>query len=75
MSEVDRQERLGEAAYAAMYDATLSYMVKLHYENACGQFRRGIAAAHCAGALDDAERLEKRLAEIREVYNHQFRGV
>ena len=75
MTELRDHEQLAETAYHAMYDATASYMVKAHFEDACLHLVRSIAAARELGSLDDAARLELRLDHVRKVYDHQFRGA
>jgi hypothetical protein len=75
MSELQRHESLAETAHEAMYDATSRHGAKTHYEDACWHFRLAITAARSSGQPEDAARLERRLAHVRTVYDHQFRGV
>jgi hypothetical protein len=67
-------ERLGEAAYAAMYDAR-PHGVKDCYEDALVHFGRAIETARRACLADEVTRLSRRAEHIERVYNSQFRGV
>jgi len=55
MTELRDHEQLAETAYHAMYDATASYMVKAHFEDACLHMIGAIAAAReVTNQADDA---------------------
>jgi hypothetical protein len=68
---LDEWERRAEESYSEMYEARRA---KEPYEDACFAFTRAIEAAQRLGLLADVERLERRVAHIRAVYNSQFRG-
>jgi hypothetical protein len=65
-------EELAERAYSQMYEATRPHD---DYEDACLGLMHAIDAARFVHRADEVARLEKRLANIRGVYNSQFRGV
>ncbi len=67
-------ERLGEASYDAMYDARPS-AARDCFEAARRCFRLAIEEAEKVGDHAEVERLKRRLAEIIEIYNRQFRYV
>ena len=68
------EEELGEAAYAAIYDAQPRQAKDL-YEDARAHFGKAIAQAKEAGRVDEVVRLTARIDHIAQVFNHQFRGV
>lgn len=76
MDQVTARERLkwleaqGEQAYDAMYDARFG--TAGHYSDAKEFFGDAIALARELGLDEDAERLAKRLAHIKQVYRSQF---
>jgi hypothetical protein len=72
--EVEKYERLGEGAYAAMYEAQ-PVMAKDCFDDARGYFFKAIEAAKRASFDEDVARLTRRLDHIVRVYNQQFRGV
>ena len=72
--ELERNEKLAEAAYDAMYEAK-SYAVKDCFDDARGYFSKAIDIAKHAGLDDEVARLTARLDHIVSVYNSQFRGV
>lgn len=74
ISESERYEQLGEAAYEAMYEAK-SYLVKDLYDDARSCFAKAIDAAKRAGLEHEVARLTRRRDDIVSVYNRQFRGV
>jgi hypothetical protein len=74
LAEIARFEKLAETAYEAMYDA-LPRMVKSHYEDAMLYLGKALTEAERAGNVTTAERLTLRRAHIRNIYEHQFRGV
>lgn len=63
-------EAQAEQAYDAMYDARFG--TTGHYSDAKEFFSDAIALARELGLDDEAERLEKRLAHIKQVYRSQF---
>jgi len=69
--DLDEWERRAEQAYAEMYEARRA---KEPYEDACFAFARAIEAAQRLGLAAEVERLTRRVAHIRAVYNSQFRG-
>jgi hypothetical protein len=71
---IAESERLGEVAYAAMYDAR-PHGVKDCYEDALVHFGRAIETARRARLAHEVTRLRLRVAHIEHVYNRQFRGV
>jgi len=72
--EMERNEKLAEAAYDAMYEAR-PHGVKDCYEEAHGYLTEAIAIASKAGLDDEVTRLMARREHITNVYNHQFRGI
>ena len=75
MNEMERNEKLAEAAYDAMYDPLPGMVAKMHYEDATMYFYRAAEAARRLGLIQDAVRLEQRRDHVRQVYNSQFRGL
>ena len=69
---IQEHERLGEAEYAAMYEAR-THRVKNHYEDARCHFAKAIALARAAGLKEEIARLTVRLDNIIGVYDSQFR--
>jgi len=67
-------ERLAEAAYDAMYEAS-AYSAKDHFDDARGYFFKAIEAAKQAAREADVARLTARRDHIVAVYNRQFRGL
>jgi len=65
-------EESAERAYSAMYDATRP---RDDYEDACIGLMHAIDVARFVHRADEVARLEKRLANIRGVYDSQFRGI
>jgi hypothetical protein len=74
LESIAESERLGEAAYAAMYDAR-PHGVKDCYEDALVHFGRAIETARRAHLANEVTRLSRRAEHIERVYNRQFRGV
>jgi hypothetical protein len=72
--EMERNEKLAEAAYDAMYEARPS-MVKDCFDDAHGHLTEAIAMAKRAGLNDEVTRLTTRREHIVNVYNSQFRGI
>jgi hypothetical protein len=72
--EIDWNEKLAEAAYAAMYEATPT-AAKDRYDDARGHFAKAIDLAKRAGLDAEVTRLTARLDHIVGVYNSQFRGI
>ncbi len=72
--EMNRNEKLAEAAYDAMYEAK-SYAVKDCFDDARGHLTKAIDSAKRAGLDDEVARLTARLDHIVSVYNSQFRGI
>ncbi len=70
-ADLDEWERRAEDAYGEMYEARRA---KEPYEDACFAFARAIEAAQRLGLDTEVQRLERRVAHIRAVYNSQFRG-
>jgi len=70
-ADLDEWERRAEEAYLEMYEARRA---KEPYEDASFAFARAIEAAQRLGLSADVDRLERRVAHIRAVYNSQFRG-
>jgi len=71
---MNRNEKLAEAAYDAMYEAK-SYAVKDCFDDARGHLTKAIDSAKRAGLDDEVARLTARLDHIVSVYNSQFRGI
>ncbi len=72
LSDLERYEKLAEAAYDEMYEARRPHDC---YEDAMLHFLRAIELAHQLGRAADAERLARRKEHVYNVYTHQFRGV
>jgi hypothetical protein len=72
--EIDRYEKLAEAAYAAMYE-TRPAAAKDCFDDARGHFAKAIDLAKRAGLDAKAARLTARLKHVVSVYNSQFRGI
>jgi hypothetical protein len=72
--EIDRNEKLAEAAYAAMYEARPT-AAKDCFDDARGYFAKAIDLAKRAGLDAEVARLTARLTHIVSVYDSQFRGV
>jgi len=70
-ADLDEWERRAEEAYSEMYEARRA---KEPYEDACFAFARAIEAAQRLGLDEEIDRLNRRVAHIRAVYNSQFRG-
>ena len=70
-ADLDEWERRAEEAYSAMYEARRA---KEPYEDACFAFARAIEVAQRLGLDEEINRLNRRVAHIRAVYNSQFRG-
>ena len=58
-------------AYSEMYEARRA---KEPYEDACFAFARAIELAQRLGLDEEVDRLNRRVAHIRAVYDSQFRG-
>jgi hypothetical protein len=72
--EMEKNEKLAEAAYDAMYEA-IPHMVKDCFEDARGYLTEAISIAKRAGIEDEATRLTARRDHIINVYDSQFRGI
>ncbi len=72
--DVERNERLAEAAYDALYEAKPEG-AKDCFDDARSYFAKAIEFAKRAGLEDEAARLTTRLNHIVSVYNSQFRGI
>jgi len=72
--EIERDEKLAEAAYEAVYEA-MPYAVKDCFDDARSYFTRSIEMAKHAELIDEVARLTARLDHIVSVYNSQFRIV
>lgn len=72
--EIERNEKLAEAAYEAMYEAR-SYAAKDCFDDARSYFTRAIETAKRAELDEEVARLTARLDHIVSVYNSQFRGI
>jgi hypothetical protein len=70
-AELDQWERRAEDAYSEMYEARRA---KEPYEDACFAFAQAIEAAQRLGLDEEVDRLNRRVAHMRAVYNSQFRG-
>ena len=70
-AELEEWERRAEAAYSEMYEARRA---KEPYEDACFAFARAIEAAQRLGLKEEVARLNRRVQNVRAVYNSQFRG-
>lgn len=73
-AEIASNERLAEAAYAAMYEARPT-AAKDCFDDARGYFAKAIDLAKRAGLDAEGARLGARLAHIVSVYDSQFRGI
>jgi hypothetical protein len=65
-------ERQAERAYAAMYDAPAGTTFAARYNDAKEFFNEAIALAHHLGHTRTAERLSRRLADIKHIARTQF---
>ena len=72
--EIERDEKLAEAAYEAVYEA-MPYAVKDCFDDARSYFTRSIEMAKHAELIDEVARLTARLDHIVSVFNSQFRIV
>jgi hypothetical protein len=72
--EMQRNEKLAETAYDAMYEAG-PYMVNDCFDDARGYLAKAIEIAKRAGLTDEVTRLTARRDHIVNVYNNQFRGI
>ena len=72
--EIERHEKLAEAAYEAMYEAR-PYAAKDCFDDARGYFTKAIDVARRAGLGNEVTRLTTRLDHIVSVFNSQFRGI
>ncbi len=72
LSDLEKYEKLAEAAYDEMYDARRPHDC---YEDAMLYFLRAIELAQQLGRAADVERLSRRQEHVYNVYTHQFRGV
>lgn len=72
--DISRLEALAEEAYEAMYDARPP-QAKAYYEDAMLHLGLALAVAERTDDLAAFERLTLRRDHIRNVYEHQFRGV
>jgi hypothetical protein len=72
--DMKKNERLAEAAYDAMYDASPS-AAKDCFDDARGFFAKAIAIAKHAGFNDEVARLTARCDHIVSVYDSQFRPI
>ena len=74
IAEMERNEKLAEAAYDAMYEAS-PRSAKDCFDDARGFLAEAIELAKRAGLADEAARLTARCDHIVSVYNSQFRGT
>jgi len=72
--EMKNKEKLAEAAYDAMYEAS-PRSAKDCFDDARGFLAEAIELAKRAGLADEAARLTARCDHIVSVYNSQFRGI
>jgi hypothetical protein len=72
-NEMKNNEKLAEAAYDAMYEASPSS--KDCFDDARGFLDKAIDLAKRAGLEDEMARLTARRDHIVSVYNSQFRGI
>ena len=70
--EIARFEALAEEAYTRMYDAR-DHNVKDCIDDALYNLARALDIAQMRGLTADVERLKKRAAHIKAVYDSQFR--
>jgi hypothetical protein len=73
-NEMKNHEKLAEAAYDAMYEASPS-SAKDCFDDARGFLDKAIDLAKRAGLDDEAARLTARRDHIVSVYNSQFRSI
>lgn len=73
-SIISRFERLAENAYEAMYDAR-PLVAKSHYEDAMLFLGKALAEAERTGDVEAVIRLDYQRQHVRNVFNHQFRGI
>lgn len=74
VADMKENEKLAEAAYDAMYDASPS-AAKDCLDDARGFFGKAIDLAKRAGLADEAARLSARCDHIVSVYDSQFRSI
>ena len=74
IAEMKNNERLAEAAYDAMYEAS-PRSAKDYCDDARGFLAEAIDLAKRAGLEDEVVRLTARRDHIVSVYNSQFRGI
>jgi hypothetical protein len=74
IAEMARNEKLAEAAYDAMYEASPA-SAKDCFDDARGFFAKAIGIAMRAGLADEAERLIARRDHVVSVYDSQFRRI
>ena len=74
IADMKENEKLAEAAYDAMYDASPS-AAKDYFDDARGFFGKAIDLAKRAGLADEVARLSARCDHIVSVYDSQFRGT
>ena len=74
IGEVEKLERLAEAAYEAMHGAR-RHNVKDCFEDAVGYFAQAIDAARLARQVTTVNRLTLRREHVVKVYNSQFRYI
>jgi hypothetical protein len=72
--EIRRNEKLAEAAYDAMYQAT-PYTAKDCFDEARRYFSKAIQMAKDAGLDHEVSRLTARRDHVISVFNSQFRGI
>ena len=70
-AKLDEWERRAEEAYSQMYEARRA---KEPYEDACFAFARAIEVAQRLRLEDEVARLNRRVEQVRTIYNSQFRG-
>jgi hypothetical protein len=73
-NEMKNNEKLAEAAYDAMYEASPA-SAKDCFDDARSFLDKAIDLAKRAGLEDEATRLTARRDHIASVYNSQFRGI
>lgn len=73
VEEIAHWERLGEAAYDAMYQAHSRHAAKDAYDDARQGLFRALGVAQAAGLAGEAERLKARMEHVYAVWTHQFR--
>jgi hypothetical protein len=73
-NEMKNNEKLAEAAYDAMYEASPA-SAKDCFDDARGFLDKAIDLAKRAGLDDEAARLTARRDHIASVYSSQFRGI